>query len=62
MGMKIDLGLPSKDGMTGKEFKAKYNMTKSEAKKTFKRSVKGMNKGGLPKKSFAKPGSYSKRK
>ena len=62
MGMKQDLKAPREGGLSAKEFLQDYGISKSKAIKTNPRIAMGMNKGGLPKKNFAKPGSYSKRK
>jgi len=62
MGMRKDLLPPSQGGLPAKEFEKEHGVPKGKAAQTFKRTIKGMNKGGLPKKNFAKPGSYSKRK
>jgi len=57
MGMQKDLKPPSQGGLPAKEFEKEHGVSKGKAAQTFKRTIKGMSKGG-----YAKSKSSYKRK
>jgi hypothetical protein len=62
--MKKNLLPPSQGGLPAKEFEKEHGVSKGKAAQTFKRTIKGMNRGGMTMRkgnmAYSKGGSTAK--